>query len=272
MTDIGVPLLVDPEQLDKLSGTNNLLTIDLCSAENYAKYHIPGAVHLDYAKIVAGNKPVMGLIPNSDALSETLGAIGVTPETWIVAYDDEGCGRAGRLLWTLEILGHRRYTCLNGGLIAWINEGYRVNNQPVTPNSAANYPVAWNDSPIAERSYILEHLDHPQVCLVDTRSVPEYTGERKLAERGGHIPGAVHFEWTEAMDMVNFRKLRSDDELRNLFAARGVTPDREIITYCQTHHRSSHTWLVLKHLGYKRIKGYPGAWSDWGNQTDTPVE
>lgn len=272
MTDTNTPLLVECERLAELSGAENLLVVDLCSTENYAKYHIPGAVHLDYARIVADDKPVMGLLPETDSLSETMGAIGVAPDTWVIAYDDEGGGRAARLLWTLEILGHRRFSCLNGGLIAWINEGYRVNNQAVDPVARARYPVAWDNSPIAKRSYILERLGDPEVCLLDTRSLPEYNGVTKLAERSGHIPGAVHFEWTDAMDMVNFRKLRPDHELRKLLAARGVAPEKEVIVYCQTHHRSSHTWLVLKHMGFERVKGYPGAWSDWGNQANTPIE
>lgn len=272
MTDTGFPLLIEPDQLDKLSDGENVLIVDLCSVENYIKYHIPGAVHLDYGRIVAGHRPVMGLIPDSESLSTTLGATGITPDTWVIAYDDEGGGRSGRLAWTLEIVGHRRFSCVNGGLIAWINEGHRVSNQPVTPKPATNYPIAWDDSPIALRTYILEHLGDPGTCLLDTRSQGEYTGEKKLAQRGGHIPGAVHFEWTDAMDKNNFFKLRTEDELRSSLAACGATPDKEIIAYCQTHHRSSHTWLALKHLGYERVKGYPGAWSDWGNQPDIPVE
>lgn len=272
MAEIEIPLLIEPDQLDQLPDKDTILIVDLCSAENYYKYHIPGAVHLDYGKIVAGSKPVMGLLPDAGYLGQVLGEIGLTPDTRVIAYDDEGCGRAGRFLWTLEIVGHRKYSMLNGGLIAWINEGHRVTNLPDAPEPTGNYPVAWDETPIARRDYILDHLADPGVCLLDTRSAGEYTGEKKLAQRGGHIPGAIHFEWTDAMDMVHYRKLRKNEEIREMLASRGVTPDREIIAYCQTHHRSSHTWVVLKHLGYEHIKGYPGAWSDWGNQPDTPVE
>jgi 3-mercaptopyruvate sulfurtransferase SseA len=86
------------------------------------------------------------------------------------------------------------------------------------------------------------------------------------------VPGAVNFDWVNAIDQQRNLRLKPAEELRTLLETAGVTPDREVIVYCQTHHRSSHTYVVLKSLGYPRIKGYPGAWSEWGNLTDTPIE
>ncbi|MDX1513585.1 MAG: rhodanese-like domain-containing protein, partial [Gammaproteobacteria bacterium] len=90
--------------------------------------------------------------------------------------------------------------------------------------------------------------------------------------RGGHIPGAVNFNWTDAMDPEAQRRLRPRERLLEDLADLGVTPDREVVTYCQTHRRSSHTYVVLKSLGFERVRGYPGSWSDWGNDPSTPVE
>jgi thiosulfate/3-mercaptopyruvate sulfurtransferase len=108
--------------------------------------------------------------------------------------------------------------------------------------------------------------------LVDARSPPEYSGEKRLAQRGGHIPGAVNFDWINAMDMQNNLRLKPAEVLSQSLAGLGVTQDKEVIVYCQTHHRSAHTYIVLKSLGYTKIKGYPGSWSEWGNQGDTPIE
>jgi thiosulfate/3-mercaptopyruvate sulfurtransferase len=93
-----------------------------------------------------------------------------------------------------------------------------------------------------------------------------------FAKRGGHIPGAVNIEWTDAMDKQHDLRLKPENELRQLLESKGITPDKMIVMHCQTHHRSAHTYILLKSLGYEKIKGYPGSWSDWGNEPNTPIE
>jgi thiosulfate/3-mercaptopyruvate sulfurtransferase len=264
-------LLIEPEGLEEILGTDDLLIVDLSKAETYRTVHVPGAVHLDYSHLVAGRKPVMGLLPDDPALQQLFSALGVSDTTRVVAYDDEGGGRAARLLWTLEAAGHSRASLLNGGLHAWANEGFPRDTAPVTP-APGTFTVRHNDGPVADSAYIRARLDDPHTCLLDVRSPEEYTGNRRYAERGGHIPGAVNLEWTRTMDPQRNLRFRADDELRELLAGVGATPEREVITYCQTHHRSAHTYLVLRHLGYPQIRGYAGSWSDWGNNPELPVE
>ena len=103
------------------------------------------------------------------------------------------------------------------------------------------------------------------------RAQDEYDGTNVRAKRGGHIPGAVHVEWTDATAGDNV--LRNADELRAMYEAAGVTPDREIIAHCQVGIRAVHTWFVLKHvLGYPNVKNYDGSWQEWGNRDDLPIE
>ena len=95
---------------------------------------------------------------------------------------------------------------------------------------------------------------------------------RAFAQKAGHIPGATHYEWTDAMDKHNNLRLRDLEEVRRELAERGIQGNKEVITHCQTHHRSSFTWLVGKILGFERISGYPGSWAEWSNHPDTPTE
>lgn len=267
-----LPLLIEPEQLQPCLADPRVLIVDLSNPASYAAGHIPGAVHLDYADLVRGEPPAMGLLPNEAQLGDVCSRLGLTPERRVVAYDEEGNGRAGRLLWTLAVLGHEPVSLLNGGIHAWDAAGGSLEAQLRHP-SRSDYPARFvNPAAMADKAYILERLGHADVALLDTRTPAEFAGLDQRAARSGHIPGAVNLNWTDAMDPQRQFRLQPDPVLRELLAARGVTPDKEVIVYCQTHHRSAHTYWVLRYLGYPRVRGYPGAWSEWGNDSRLPVE
>ena len=271
MNHTELPRLLSPEQFEEHYRRDDILLIDLSAPSTYVQYHVPGAVFMDYAWIVRVEQPRMGLLPVPERMEHVFSAYGLSPDTHVVAYDDEGGGRACRLLYTLEVAGHRNYSLLDGGLRAWANAGHPIDTEIHWPEPGRFTPEL-NYEPVATRQYILDHLSDPDVVLLDVRSRGEYRGEKLYARRGGHIPGAVHMEWTEAMDRERELRLRPEPVLRDLLAERGVTPDKTVVVYCQTHHRSAHTWFLLKYLGFEKVKGYPGSWSDWGNEPNTPIE
>jgi thiosulfate/3-mercaptopyruvate sulfurtransferase len=266
-----IPLILEPEDLKPLIGQANVLLIDLSQGENYIKHHLPGAVFLDYTWIVDSDKPRLGLLPDAQRLSHLLSAYGINEDTHVIAYDDEGGGRACRLLFTLDCVGHSRYSLLNGGLYAWLHEG-RATDQTIHFPRATQRQVSLAAGPIADKQYILDHLHDSTVAIVDTRSPQEYMGTKIFAARGGHIPGAVHFEWTRAMDEHRNLRLKPSAEILQALTAEGVTPDKTVVCHCHSHHRSAHTYIVLKSLGFEKVKGYPGSWSEWGNDPATPIE
>lgn len=266
------PVLLAPAELAARLDEPGLLLIDLCAPEVYAQGHIAGAVNLAYAALVRAAPPVMGLLPDMAQLSSVLSAIGLTSDAWVVAYDNEGNGRAGRLLWTLAALGHTRLSMLNGGLVAWLAENRPVSQASVMPTASDYAAQLANPGVVADKNYILGRLGESDFLALDARTAAEYRGEDVRSARGGHIPGAGHLNWLDTMNPANATQLLPDADLRRLLEERGVTPDKEVVVYCQTHHRSSHTFIVLKHLGYPRVRGYAGAWSDWGNDPSLPVE
>lgn len=266
-----LPTIIDPQELELHLDKPNLLIVDLSQKSNYDKYHIPGAVHLEYSKLTRMDRPVMGLVPDIIELNRVFSEIGLNKETQVVTYDDEGGGKAGRLIWTLDLVGHPAASLLNGGIFSWANEGHPMSHELTTVTSSKT-DYLFDDSALATKQYIKDNLSNEHVKLLDTRSPEEFSGIKVFANHGGHIPGAVNMDWILAMDQSNNLRLQQDDILNKLLESKDIQKDKQIIVYCQTHHRSSHTYVVLKHLGYSDIKGYPGAWSDWGNSEDTPKE
>jgi thiosulfate/3-mercaptopyruvate sulfurtransferase len=272
MADPFLPLLVEPSALAACLGKPELVIVDLSQAPTHARAHLPGAVYLDYSRLVAPRPPAAAALPDAPQLADALGAIGLTPDKHVVAYDEEGNGRAARFLWTLDVVGHTRASLLNGGLRAWIAEQHTVESGAKAVAMPSHYPVQVRAQFVADKDYVLAHLHDAGTVLLDARSADEYSGKIKRSAKGGHIPGAVNFNWMDGMDTARHGRLKTPVELKQALAALGVTPDKEIITYCQTHHRSAHTYFVLKSLGYPRLRAYPGSWSEWGNLPDTPVE
>ena len=277
VNEASLPLVIEPEELKAAQDKNNhVLVVDLSTHHQYTQAHIPGAVFLDYGHIVGMNRPFTGLLPETPAFEHIVNSLGITPDTHIVAYDEEGGGKAARLIWTLHAMGHNKTSLLNGGLIAWYREELPMSNEAATsqPNTSnEHYNVDFTRQPVvADTEYIKANLDNGKVGLLDARSVDEYTGTARYAERQGRIPGAQHFEWTRAMDADANYRLVAREKLQPMLDDLGLTKDKEIIVYCQSHHRSALSYLMLKYLGYENVRGYPGSWSEWGNRADTPVE
>ena len=146
---------------------------------------------------------------------------------------------------------------------------------PIQPASSYSVIVCSHDD--SKYTALMKNLENAfsvpieVIRITDARSPAEYNGEKLYAARGGHIPGAVNIEWTDFMDPGHNLRLRTIAELRSLLEEKGFGTDKTVVAYCHTHHRSAHTWFVLKYLGY-HARGYEGSWSDWGNREDTPIE
>lgn len=119
---------------------------------------------------------------------------------------------------------HSRFSLLNGGLYARAKEG-RPLSQEIRCATLGEYTAQFVNAPIADKQFILEHLHDDSALVLDARSPKEFSGVKLLAQKGGHIPGAVNLEWTEVLDQESHMRLISTEQISALLDARGVSPE-----------------------------------------------
>ena len=271
MSDESISILIEPKALHSRLSDPDIRVVELCESSDFKDQLIPGSVHVDYSEIVDGTKPATGQVPSDERLKRLASRLGLRDKLHIVAYDDEGGARASRLVWTLYLLGHRCASVLNGGIHAWLHEGYPVTQTGTAATSSKPTQFALDDRVLATQEYILSRLGAPDLALLDARTREEYQGSRALAKRGG-TSRRYTSQLAGYIDSKCQLRLKTDDKLTAMLSQRGIAPNQEIVVYCQTHHRSAHSWMMLRHLGYSRVRGYAGSWSEWGNDARTPIE
>ncbi len=264
-----LPLILEPDELQPLLGHEELLILDLCRKDLYPRAHVPGAIHIDPASLMGNQPPATGKCPSEEQLQQLLRSIGYTGNEHIVVYDDEGGGWAGRMAWTLDLIQHKHYSYLNGGILSWTEAGFPT--EQGTPSATpSDISISLDFAPRITLNELMEELGSEDLVIWDARSEAEYHGDRVMAQRGGHIPGAINFEWTRGMDRN--RQLRIRDDVLPELESLGIQRNKRIVTHCQSHHRSGFTYLLGKALGFENIKAYDGSWSEWGNHPSTPIE
>lgn len=272
----GFPFLLDSQQLnthiDELANHSaDVLLIHVGNTKEYLTAHLPNACFCDYIELIGGHQPAIGELPKLEQLESTMSMLGIDKNTHVIAYDSNYGAQASRLIWTLEYLGHNHVSILDGGLQNWVAMGLPITQQPFYKKQK-EFKAHVQEQRLADSQYILDHLNDPKVKIVDARTNEEYRGIKSNSMRKGHIPGAIHLNWQDNIDPFGFGRIKSRELVKEKIDSLGLTQDQEIIVYCQTHQRSSHLYMVLRTLGFEKVRGYAGSWGRWGNDLELPIE
>jgi thiosulfate/3-mercaptopyruvate sulfurtransferase len=246
----------------------------------YDTGHIPGSQKIDWQADLWHDTIREFIQPHE--LAALFERLGISNDTTIVLYGDKNNWWAAYAFWFFSYNGHQKLKLMNGGRIKWIQENKPLTTEaPIYPKGSYT-PGQRDPSLRAFRDEVLAHLEKVRAghgALVDVRSPAEFTGEKThMPEypqegvlRGGHIPGAKNIPWASTVNPDG--TFKTAEELRAIYEAKGITPDKEVIAYCRIAERSSHSWFVLKHLlGFPKVKNYDGSWTEWGNAVGLPIE
>ena len=272
-TTFNFGLLIEAEQLVPFLGHEKLRIVDLSRNSVHEQLHIPHALHVKPRLLVRQEEQASGLLPDDAALQTFIEYLNISPEHHVVVYDDEGGAWAGRLIWNLHCLGFYNTSLLNGGIHAWLAAGYptSADNEKLTKVESLFNPNLNNiDQYRIQYSELLEKVQQQNIQLWDCRTEEEYTGQRLAARRGGHIPNAIHFEWSTAINRQNHLKLHPLERTQQRLEQLGFQLDQPVVVYCQSHHRSGLAYILGRLLDWN-VQAYDGAWSEWGNRLDSPI-
>ncbi|MEM0915087.1 MAG: rhodanese-like domain-containing protein [Planctomycetota bacterium] len=284
----GLASFIEPDELKALIGHGSdasprVVLIDARSPLDYAAGHLPGAINLEPNKWrTPSAKPGQGLSqyvyrqadgsPDVAYYERMLGEAGVRADDTVVVYGNHAGKKDGTVpAMLLDWLGHDRVRFLDGvGVDRWRSaggvlstEGVRL--EPTTYRAEPRAGFVWNEPDV------LANLTNPDVVMYDTRSLQEWTGENKRDNaRGGHLPGAMRINYTDMLTAD--KRVKSADAMRAMLDEQGVTPDKQVVLYCQTATRVSLPYLVMRDLGYPRVSIYDASWFEWGNREDTPIQ
>ena len=271
-----IDLLISADHLKSIQ-PGNAVVIDTRSSWKYFVGHLPGSINLpdwkDFTITVDGVKGMLN--EDKKFIIETLRKLGIDKNKSIVLYGDpaDPWRTDGRFFWMFERYGFQSVAILEGGMDLWVKSGGAVERGRGASSTASKLTledIQLNPDTVADRNWILERLENPDLIVIDNRTREEYDGAKPYgSERGGHIPKAVHIPWQEFFTANGL--LKKTEALKGLLDKYGIRPQQQIVVYCTGGVRSAMAYFVFRYLGYN-VRNYDGSWWDWSHQPELPVE
>ncbi|MBX7247782.1 MAG: 3-mercaptopyruvate sulfurtransferase [Caulobacteraceae bacterium] len=232
--------------------------------------HIPGAVFFDLDAVADRTSGLPHMLPQPELFAREVGDLGIAENDHIVVYDQAGLFSAARVWWTFRAMGALRVQVLDGGLPKWRSEGRRLDSG-VSSRPAALFQARLRGTLIRTFDEVTHDLGAGGQ-IVDARPAARFRGEAPEPREGlrsGHMPGARSLPYTELLNSDGTMKTASD--IRRLFDAAGVDPERPVTTTCGSGVTAAILALALARLGNETAAVYDGSWAEWGSRADAEV-
>jgi thiosulfate/3-mercaptopyruvate sulfurtransferase len=272
------PALISTDSLARMLESESVTVLDVRQPWTaYLQNHLPGSVWLNVETLrsTSGGLPFQ-LLP-AEMYAALFSRAGVRADRPVVVYSagDQFDIDATFVVWILAGFQHPRIYLLDGGYAKWQLEGKKLTQEyPHAEVTGKALDPHHFKMPTAVLSDVQQSLGKPGVRLVDARPADQYGGSAGAQRRRGHIPGAINHPWKDDLEQRDLSLVwKSVDSMRADYAARGITPDQDLILYCNSSTEASHVFFALKYLlGYPKVRIYTGAWSEWAERMELPIE
>jgi thiosulfate/3-mercaptopyruvate sulfurtransferase len=238
----------------------------------WREVHVAGSSYLHLERDLSGAKTGRNgrhPLPERAAFAATIGRLGITPATQVIALDRQGSPYAARLWWMLRWLGHEAVAVLDGGFDAWKAAGGAVDARPPAPRAAAPYPERTPLAGSTGADALAAQLG--RVRLIDARAGERFRGEvEPLDMAAGHIPGATHRFFKDNLDIGG--RFKPAEQLRREYEALlGRDTAAQTVHQCGSGVTACHNLLAMEHAGLSGSRLYPGSWSEWSADPARPI-
>lgn len=246
--------------------------------------HIPNTVTgWGFSDIQQGDNRTL---PSKTQIEDMLSKAGINNDDTVVVYGGLNNLIAVMGFWLLKIYGHKDVRLLDGGRQKWTEENRPLSAELPAVKTTQYLALSPNLNLRADKDFITSALGKVDFVFVDARPENMYTGEITAGMlHGGHIPSAINVPagriFDSAGEFLGFQTpttnsdgtFKSIDELKALFAEKGISQDKNIVTYCVRGGLSTHMWFALTQLlGYSNVREYDLSWAEWGNLENALVE
>jgi thiosulfate/3-mercaptopyruvate sulfurtransferase len=241
-------------------------------ADDFLAAHIPGAMFFDVNAIADRNDPRPHMYPNAPQFARDVGALGISSENTVVAYDAGGWVAAPRAWWMFLSFGHAGVKVLDGGLQKWKAEGRPVASGAVTPKPS-KFQAKLDPGFLRSKEQLLGNLEMKKEQVVDARPRPRFEGtvvEPWPGRRSGHVPGSRNVPYAELFD-ASTGAMKPLEELRKAFSQAGVDLAKPMVTSCGSGVSALVLTLALYRLGVRGSALYDGSWAEWGLRDGPPI-
>jgi thiosulfate/3-mercaptopyruvate sulfurtransferase len=248
------------------------IVVDTRPLDEYLNGHIPGAINIDLMQFHWMDTSRIGIRQFNRQMNILCSNLGLSDAKLCVFYDNISGPSASRGVWLSHYFSQFNASILDGGLGGWKEEGLEIEKE-TNAFSHSKQASSANSKVLADlkmvKSSTTQRQDNKPV-LLDCRSEQEFDGRVVRALRKGHIPGAINIDWSHNIDRENSGKFKNFKDLAKTYSK--ISKNDEVITYCQGGYRAANTFIVLKMLGFEKVRMYLGSWGEWGNKPNLPVE